>query len=351
MTYPLGFTELLDERDQVLDTVTVRGYFTKSALQWMVASGRWQRPCRGVIVTHNGPLTERQRLRTALLWAGPGAVLGGLTAAWLDGFTGFGDREPVGRRPIYVISPSSRSLHRQPLSLPIVVHYSTMLEEVDVHPAREPRRTRIARSLVDAASWMITERGTRAVLAAGVQQRLVRPADLSRVIDANQRLFRRKLMTETLGDIAGGAQALSELDFTRLVIRPHNLPEPDRQSRRKDADGKWRYLDVVWEDAKVVVEVDGAQHMDTQQYWDDMSRDNDLQIDGYLVLRFPSWLVRHHPEYVAERIRRAIGLMPWQVASCRGFFRRVSWGWTRVTPSPSGMKSNTNQPWQSLTSM
>jgi very-short-patch-repair endonuclease len=47
--------------------------------------------------------------------------------------------------------------------------------------------------------------------------------------------------------------------------------------------------------------------MDTQQYWDDMNRDNDLQIDdGYTVLRFPSWLVRHHPEYVAGRIRRAI---------------------------------------------
>jgi hypothetical protein len=98
----------------------------------------------------------------------------------------------------------------------------------------------------------------------------------------------------------------AELDFTRLVIRPYRLPEPDRQSRRKDPDGTWRYLDAVWEDARLVVEIDGRQHMDTQQYWDDMNRDNDLQIGGYLVLRFPSWLVRHHPESVADRISKAL---------------------------------------------
>jgi hypothetical protein len=305
MAYLTDFDELSEEQDQVLDVVTVRRYFTKSALHWKIASGRWQQPCRGVVVAHSGPLTEKQRLWAALIWAGPGAVLGGLTAAWLDGFTGFGDRKA--NRQSHVIVPSGRALQRQSPDLPIIVHYSTMLGDADVHPARQPRRTRIARSLVDAASWMDTERGARAVLAAGVQQRLVRPADLSRVVDANRRRYRRKLMAETLGDIAGGAQALSELDFARLVIRSYSLPEPDRQSRRKDSDGKWRYLDVVWEEAKVVVEIDGAQHMDAQQYWDDMSRDNDLQIGGYLVLRFPSWLVRHHPEYVADRIRRAIG--------------------------------------------
>ena len=37
-----------------------------------------------------------------------------------------------------------------------------------------------------------------------------------------------------------------------------------------------------------------------------MNRDNDLQIGGYLVLRFPSWLVRHHPGLVADRISKAL---------------------------------------------
>jgi hypothetical protein len=94
----------------------------------------------------------------------------------------------------------------------------------DIHPVKPPPRTRTARSLVDAASWMATDRGAMAVLAAGVQQRMVRVCDLADVVEHNQRLHRRKIIAETLGDIAGGSQALSELDFMRLVIRPYNLP-------------------------------------------------------------------------------------------------------------------------------
>jgi hypothetical protein len=306
MQCPAELEEILADQDQVVSAQVALRHMSAGALRWRIDSGWWQQPCRSVVVAHSGPLTNRQRLWAALVWTGRNAVLGGLTAAWLDGFTGFGDSKA--NRPIHVVVPAGRSLRRQSPELPVLVHYSTMLGDADVHPIKQPRRTRIARSLVDASSWMATERGTRAVLAAGVQQRLVRPPDLASVVVANQRLYRRKLIAETLGDIAGGAQALSELDFTRLVIRPCQLPVPDRQSRRKDADGKWRYLDAVWEGARLVVEIDGAQHADVQQYWDDMSRDNDLQIDGYRVLRFPSWLVRHHPGYVAERIRRAIGL-------------------------------------------
>jgi hypothetical protein len=188
----------------------------------------------------------------------------------------------------------------------VIVHYSTALGADDVHPARRPPRTRIARSLVDAAAWMATDRGAQAVLAAGVQQRLVRVGDLSRIVFANQRLHRRRLITQTLGDIAGGAQALSELDFTRLVVRGYGLPEPDRQRCRTDSAGRRRYLDAIWHAAKVVVEIDGSQHLDPEQYWDDMNRDIDLQLAGYRVLRFPAWLVRCSPDFVAAKIRQAI---------------------------------------------
>ena len=47
-------------------------------------------------------------------------------------------------------------------------------------------------------------------------------------------------------------------------------------------------------------------HMDAAQYWADMDRDNDLTVDGYRVLRFPAFLVRYHPGYVARKIRAAL---------------------------------------------
>lgn len=183
MKCPLELEEILHDQDQVISVSMALGYMTAEALRWRVTSGRWQRPCRGVVVAHSGPLTEKQRLWAALLWAGPGAVLAGLTAARLDGLIRFGDGKTAGQ-PVYVLAPAGRSVRRQPDGIPVAVHYSTMLGNADVHPLKQPRRTRIPRSLVDAAAWMASERGARAVLAAGVRQGLVRPSDLGRVVDA-----------------------------------------------------------------------------------------------------------------------------------------------------------------------
>jgi very-short-patch-repair endonuclease len=249
-------------------------------------------------------MTPRQRLRAALLWAGKGAALAGLTAAALDGLEGFAGYDGADQ-PIHLLVPAHRSVRRKPPGLPVAVHYSIMLEAGDIHPMREPRRTRMARSLVDAAAWMATDRGGQAVLAAGVQQRLVRVEDLTAVVARNQRLPRRAMINDTLGDIAGGAQALSELDLTRL-IRRYRLPAPDRQAQRRDSAGRRRWLDAVWEAARLVVEVDGSHHMDAAMCWADMDRDNDLTVGGYRVLRFPAFIVRYHPGHVAGKIRDAL---------------------------------------------
>jgi hypothetical protein len=165
----------------------------------------------------------------------------------------------------------------------------------------------VARSLIDAAAWMPTDRGAAAILSAGVQQRLARVADLSLVADRMENLRRRQLIIQTLADVAGGSQAISELDFLRLVVRPFGLPEPSRQSARRDRRGRRRWIDAAWDDRKIAVEIDGAQHTeDPLQRWDDMERDLDLTLDGYHTLRFPAWLVRHNPGYVARRILEAL---------------------------------------------
>jgi very-short-patch-repair endonuclease len=294
------------EKDDVLDTATVLKYLTADQLAWRMRSGRWQQPARGVVIAHSGPLSEEQTLRVAVLWGGARAAIAGLTAAWLDGFTGFGDRQPFRERPIYLVLPPGRNARQSLPGVNVVRHYSRMLGPDDVHPMREPPRTRLPRSLVDAAAWMVTERGTLAVLAAGVQQGKVRVDDLGAVVARNPRLRRRKLIADALGDIAGGAQALSELDFTRQVVRRHGLPEPEMQMARRDRQGRRRYIDVTWEKWKVMVEIDGAQHMEAQDWWADMERDNDFNIDGYRLLRFPAWVVRRRPEYVAQKVREAL---------------------------------------------
>ena len=288
-----------------MNTTSALGWMSRQELRWRLTSGRWQRPCHGIVVAHSGPVTEQQRLWAAVLWAGPGAVLAGLTAARLDGLQGFPGHDAVADRPIHLTVPTSRSVRRKSPGLPVVVHYSTALGSAHVHPTRQPPRTRTARSLVDAAAWMATDRGAQAVLAAGVQQRLVRVEDLTAVVALNQRLPRRTVIKDTLDDIEGGAQALSELDFTRL-LRRHRLPGPDRQSQRLDSCGRRRWHDAVWETSRLIVEVDGIHHLEVTQYWADSDRDNDFTLQGYRVLRFPAFVVRYSPGYVAEKIRNAL---------------------------------------------
>jgi hypothetical protein len=302
-----GFDDVLRDHEGVLHTSLARTFMTRGQLRWQISSGRWQNPAHGVVVAQSGPLTDRQLLRVALLRAGPRSALAGLTAARLDGLKGFDDKRPLVETPIYLLVPDGYKRQSPALGLTVITRYSQRLGDADVHPTRQPRRTRMARSLIDAAAWMPTDRGAAAVLAAAVQQRLVRVADLVLVADQMEHLRRRRLITQTLGDIAGGSQAISELDFLRLVVRPFGLPTPSRQTARRDRQGRRRWIDAAWDDAKLAVEIDGAQHTeDPLQRWDDMARDLDLTMDGYRTLRFPAWLVRNDPEYIARRVLEAL---------------------------------------------
>jgi hypothetical protein len=298
----MGLDDLLTWQDGVLDTKSALAFLSPGTLRWRLESGRWQQPCRGVVVAHSGPLSDVQIHRVAIIWAGRGAALAGLTAARLQGFRGFDEKADS----IHLLLPAGRTVRDVLPPFRVVVHYSRHLTARDIHPARQPAQTRISRSLVDAAAWMGTDRGAQAVLAAAVQQRLVRVTDLTAEVDRHERLRRRRLISTTLADIEGGAQALSEIDFTRLVVRQFNLPEPDRQVPRRDGQGRRRWLDACWERARLIVEIDGAAHIEVQQYWDDMDRGNDLTLDHYHVMRFPAWVIRYQPEYVAIKIRQAL---------------------------------------------
>ena len=266
--------------------------------------------CRGIVATGNGRLTGDQHLWVAVLAAGTGAVLAGATAATESGVRG------LRREPIHVLVPAERHAPRRrlgglPIDMPsVLVHRSAVLPASHLQLGR-PWRTSTARSLVDAAAWARTDDEARTALAVGCQQRRVTVAELREVVDALPRARRRALIVETLHDIAGGAQALSEIDFVRLCRRA-GLPPPDQQCKRRDATGRWRYLDAYWRAFRLHVEVDGAHHMDVRHWAADMRRQNDVWIAGDRILRFPAWLVRSRPDEVAAQLRAALGAAGWR---------------------------------------
>ncbi|PTA42515.1 hypothetical protein [Micromonospora sp. RP3T] len=301
---------LLLGQSGVLTWAQATEVLTPGRVRHLVASGRWHRVCRGIVcAAPGGPYTREQQWWIAVLAAGDGAVLAGLAAARAGGLRGTWRYAALD-----VLVPHDRRaadlLRRLSLGLPAVrVHRVRHLCHADRRPGR-PHRTGMARSLVDAAGWAGTDDEAQEIVAAGCQQRRATPAELGAVLDRLPQARRRRLIRQTLHDVAGGAEALSEIDLVRLCRR-HGLPVPEGQERRRDADGRQRYLDAYWRRWRLHVEVDGAHHMDVRHWAADLRRQNRVWIEGDRILRFTAFDVRHRPVEVAAQLRAALTAAGW----------------------------------------
>lgn len=262
-----------------------------------LAADRWQR-VGSAIVLHNGPLSRRQRELVALFNCGPRSVFTSFTAAERWGLKGWT------RDDVYVLGPKGARRPNAPSGL--VLHRTGDWETADLVPAR--RLHRLAPALLVAAASFPNNRPGCGLLAATVQQRLVKPCDLNRALAAAPRMRHRASLQFAVYDIAQGAQALSEIDFYRLCAR-HGLPRPRLQAVRIEPDGRRRYLDAEWarsDGSLVAVEVDGALHLTSVIWINDQLRHNEVVIGGTPVLRFPSILVRDDDPIVASQLGRLL---------------------------------------------
>lgn len=271
---------------------------TRDQVRSQVRARRWRIVGRRVVVLHRGPLSPRQREWVAVLSAGPRSALGGLTAAAHHGLVGFAS--PT----VHVIM--SRGAGAPPCP-GVVVHRSRVfVPERDVQPDRLPPRTRLPRSLVDAATWSTSPAYACGLLAAAVQQRLTSAAKLRAELEPRPAARHRRLLLAALHDIEGGAQSFAEIDAARLCRRA-GLPPPTRQAVRTDGQGRRRYLDLFWDPPGLCVEIDGRFHMREDQWRLDLDRQNEIVIDHVRTLRFPVLTVRLEPDRFTDQIARALG--------------------------------------------
>lgn len=274
--------------------------FGRGAVRHAIASARWQRPARGVVVTHNGPLDGEERANVALAVCAPGSVLGGLSALAADGFTGFDTYD------IYVVLPEGAD---RPGLSGLIAHWRTELSSADVHPNRRPRRTRPARSAVDAAAWCASDRYARAIVIAAVQQGLVTPALIRDGLSRRGSMRRRALVVESALDAAGGIHSLPERDFDTIRMSL-GLPKPSRQ-RPVNVRGRY-YLDVDWQDWGVAVEIHGMPHQRDVAWSGDLFRTNEITIAGPRLLFFSSYAVRREQRSVGDQLLRMFRAQGWQ---------------------------------------
>ena len=266
---------------------------TRAFARNQIRASRWTQWGDHVLLMQNSGPTRRQLMLIAVLDVGYPAALASHTSLELAGFDSFANEA----EKIHLIIPHGARCH--PFS-GVQVHESRRVRpechiEFDGLPC-----TDVARSAVDAAAWQPWSRFACALVAAVVQQRLCTADELDRAMQYVGRVRHKAHLREAIRDIRGGSQALSEIDLIR-ICRRFGIQEPDRQVKRFDTHGRLRYLDAEWklgDGRRVVLEVDGAHHLDVQSWQADMRRERGLVVRGAQVLRATAIELRVEPALI-----------------------------------------------------
>jgi hypothetical protein len=267
---------------------------SSSMIERWLAARRLHRLHRGVYALGHRRLRREGHWLAAVLAAGPGAVLSHREAAAVHAL------RPASRTTVDVTVAGQR---RAP---GVQVHRVARLTADDVAVVDGIPVTSIARTLVDLA----------AVLPARALAKALEEAERSNRFDLRAI---EAALARTRGRNGGGHGAIraalsalarsgttvtrSRLEerFLRL-IDVHGLPRPSANA--------WTHrmeVDAAWPAARLVVELDGWDaHRTRDAFQRDRTRSNDLQAEGWTVLRFTHADVVHTPAETAARIARAL---------------------------------------------
>lgn len=242
----------------------------------------------GVFVAADLPLTPEMRIRAAAQWGRAGVVTGRAAARltfWPD-------------LPVWTIGVAGSS-HR--LAPPGIEHSRMILPAEATHVCDGIRLTRPARTVVD----LLPDLGGAAIsqgLRSGVRMdELWAALDASPCRRGNRR--RRRMLHRYRDKPWSEAEQKMHEILRRAGITGWIANYPCRIAGRR------RFLDIVFEEQGVVIEIDGYETHSAQnraQFERDRFTANWLTARGWLVLRF-TWLqIVERPDWVRGVVRRTL---------------------------------------------
>jgi len=270
----LGNQAKVTSRRQALDV----GWSPK-AIEWRLNSGRWVRLRRGAYATFTGDTSRKARLWAAVLRAGPGAALSHETAAEVHGFAGGTDQK------IHISVPVNRNPARLRPIPGVVIHRSSKLAP-QWQPPWELPRTTVEDTVLDLIAAARTFDEAYRWISAAVGEARTTTAALRKSLAARSRIRWRDWLTEALADSDDGINSPLERRYARNVERAHGLPKAVRQVRRRLGSGTM-YLDNLYQDYLLCVELDGTAAHPAKGRWQDTARDNaNIAADNTRTIRF-----------------------------------------------------------------
>jgi very-short-patch-repair endonuclease len=118
------------------------------------------------------------------------------------------------------------------------------------------------------------------------------------------------MLREALGDVAAGCHSVLELAYLRGVERAHGLPSGRRQAVAHRRGGR-TYIDVVYEELRTAIELDGRAAHPVHERFRDMDRDNTGAEHDQTTLRYGTGDVHERPCRVARQVAAMLQSRGW----------------------------------------
>jgi very-short-patch-repair endonuclease len=273
---------------------------SENALRRRTVNGALVRVDHDIYRVAGTPTTTRQRALVACWSQGPDALLSHRAAAMLWGLDG------VDQAPLEVLVPRWRRRQRRS---DVRVHECTDLIGADRSIVDGIPCTSVVRTLLDAIAVLPLERGDQLVEDALRRRQCTVDALASRFSQVARRGRPGTKKARQLIEKRHGCYLPTMSEFERRMsdlVQAIGLTPPVRQHPVRIREGV-AYLDLAWPEVLVGVECDGLFHhgSNLRLPWDD-DRQNELVLQGWLILRFTWHQLIHQPDVVQAQLIGAL---------------------------------------------
>ncbi|MDQ2650989.1 MAG: endonuclease domain-containing protein [Actinomycetota bacterium] len=264
-----------------------------------VAHGAIAPRAPGVYALRSWPETADQRLLAAILSIDGPAAVSHLAAARRYGANGYRSAPPelTVPRGTRIVRPGIR------------IHESTDLDRCSIRMVQGVPTTDPARTVLDLGRYVGV---ARLKLNAENFRRLglLDWPDLVSTLAAHARRGRpgiRRLRAVVDAEALRRTITDSELEMLVLsLLREAGLPEPVLHHDVWDGDRFVAEVDLAYPEQRIAIECDGDVHLDAVVRQRDLRRQNDLQLLGWLMLRFTAEDYRKRSRYIVSEVRAAL---------------------------------------------
>lgn len=283
--------------------------FSRDAIQARVRRG-WLRPVhRGVYAVGHTLLEDRGRWMAAVLAVGQRAS---------------GPIDPGSDRPVLLSHRSAAALHGL---LPARDHSAVELTTAFSHSPRAGIRSHRSRHVEGAGTWrdgipcttvartLVDIAGTGNAAAfdrswsAAASLRVLRGDEIERELQSAPYRPGVVVVQAALQKDFGYLTQRTRSDLERSALRlcrDFGLPRPE-SNRLVRVDGRTFEADLLWPEARLIVEVDGDRaHRSAVARRRDRERDLTLQLAGWRTIRIGEGELIENPARIAERLRTAL---------------------------------------------